>query len=420
MAVDDSAFAQEKETGLINMVANSESLRRQNCTLVLSTLRSLGPAAHTDISKVSGLSSATVSGITAQLENENILERLPLDTAPTRGRPKVLFKQNPECAYFIAVRITSDSIEYSLVDFSGIIRDRIDVERDSQNDKVASFQKGIKKSIDKLVSRNKVAKDKVLIISISSKGVISQEKPVLLWSAIFGHQPVDFEKTLRPQWNSVISLSNETCFIAQAIADSDQSLSQVCTLSLGHSISIGIATRSTKGQLSSTSPVFGHMLHQTDGALCRCGLRGCIDAYAGFYGILRRAFDGPEDSTPAKFIPLKEMDKIANLARNGDHMAEYAFRLAGEVLGTGLSRLYSLHGLMPLTITGPGTHYLDLMLPAIKTQIEKNLQVKFGGMPEISVRDDDASLVFEGNIQSCLSDLDLQMIDLHSNSDGKI
>lgn len=397
------------------MVANSESLRRQNCALVLSTLRSLGPAAHTDISKVSGLSSATVSGITAQLENENILERLPLETAPARGRPKVLFKQNSECAYLITVRITSDNIEYSLVDFSGIIRDRIDVERDSQKDKVATFQKGIKASLDKLISRNEISKDKVLIISITSKGIISQEKPVLLWSAIFGNQPVDFEKLLRPQWDSVISLTNETCFIAQAIANSDKNVQQVCTLSLGHSISIGIATRSVNGQLSSTSPVFGHMLHQADGPLCRCGLKGCIEAYAGFYGILRRAFEAPENSIPAKFIPLKEMDKIAKLARSGDNMAEYAFRLAGEVLGTGLSRLYSLHGTMPLTITGSGTRYLDLMLPAIKTQIKKNLQVKFGGMPEISIREDDTSLVFEGNIQSCLSDLDLRIVELQSN-----
>ncbi len=394
------------------MVANSESLRRQNCALVLSTLRSLGPAAHTDISKVSGLSSATVSGITAQLENENILERLPLEAAPTRGRPKVLFKQNPECAYLIAVRITSDNIEYSLVDFSGIIRDRIYVERNSQTDKVAAFQKGIKTSLDKLISRHGLSRDKVLIISITSKGIISQEKPVLLWSAIFGDQPVDFEKLLRPQWNSVISLTNETCFIAQAIANSDKKLQQVCTLSLGHSISIGIATRLENGQLSSASPVFGHMLHQADGPLCRCGLQGCIEAYAGFYGILRRAFEAPEDSIPANFIPLKEMDKIAKLARSGDNMAEYAFRLAGKVLGTGLSRFYSLNGTMPLTITGAGTRYLDLMLPAIKTQIEKNLQVKFGGMPEISIRDDDTSLVFEGNIQSCLSDLDLKIMEL--------
>ncbi|MGH1350128.1 MAG: ROK family transcriptional regulator [Methyloligellaceae bacterium] len=396
------------------MIANSESLRRQNCALVLSTLRSLGPAAHTDISKISGLSSATVSGITSQLESENILERLPQEAGPGRGRPKVLFKQNPECAYLIAVRITSDSLEYSLVDFSGIIRDRIEVSRTSEKTKVAAFIKEIKATLDKLVSRNGLSGEKILMISITSKGVISSEKPVLLWSAIFGKQPVDFEQLLSADWNAVISLTNETCFIARAIANNNQSLSQVCTLSLGHSIGIGIATRSPTGQLSSTSPAFGHMIHQANGPTCRCGLKGCIEAYSGFYGILRKAFEAPEDTVPANFIPLKEMDKIADLARNGDNMAEYAFRLAGEVLGTGLSRLYSLHGTMPLTITGPGIRYLDLMLPSVKKHIAQNIQVKFGGMPEITIRDDETSLVFEGNILSCLSDLDLRIMELQS------
>ena len=42
-------------------------------------------------------------------------------------------------------------------------------------------------------------------------------------------------------------------------------------------------------------------------------------------------------------------------------MSEYAFRQAGLALGQGLSRVLSLYGSMPVTITGPGTRFLDLL-----------------------------------------------------------
>src|SRR3546814_12418462 len=41
---------------------------------------------------------------------------------------------------------------------------------------------------------------------------------------------------------------------------------------------------------------FGHMLHIPGGAMCRCGARGCIEAYAGFYAVLRTAFEVPLDT----------------------------------------------------------------------------------------------------------------------------
>jgi predicted NBD/HSP70 family sugar kinase len=89
--------------------------------------------------------------------------------------------------------------------------------------------------------------------------------------------------------------------------------------------------------------------------------KGCIEAYAGFYAILRMAFEVPLDTIPAKFVPISELDKIAARARQGHRMSAFAFRQAGIALGNGLSRLLSLTERMPVAITGQGTRYYDLL-----------------------------------------------------------
>ncbi|MGO8041270.1 ROK family protein, partial [Rhizobium leguminosarum] len=63
------------------------------------------------------------------------------------------------------------------------------------------------------------------------------------------------------------------------------------------------------------APNFGYMLHMANGGLGRCGTRGCSEAYAGFYAILRSAFEVPRDTSPAKLVSVAGLDKIAAKAR---------------------------------------------------------------------------------------------------------
>lgn len=406
------------------MKASTETLRRQNRTLVLSALRTLGPASHTDIAEWSGLSSATVSSITTELEQDRILERLPPEsgTASGRGRPRILLRHHAEWTYVITVRITSEGVEYSLVDYSGILKDRIEEKRQQRKPDIKAFCQRISSALERLALRSSLPHEKVSKISITSKGLVARDRPVLLWSAIFGDTEIDFEALLRPAWQADITLINETRFAAQAVAEKlrvekgADAPEWISTLSLGHSIGLGLAGKDKARRISSVALPFGHMVHQPDGPLCRCGSRGCIEAFSGFYAILRKAFDVPEDTIPAKFIPLEQMDRVARQARRGDRRAEYAFRQAGEVLGVGLSRVHSLYEPMPMTITGPGIRYLDLMLPALKANLANNLVVRFTAPPEISIRDNESELVFQGNVQTRLSELDTDNHELNAEA----
>ncbi len=395
--------------------SSTELVRQRNSVLVLATLRRHGALAHTEISDFTRLSSATVSAITADLEKAQIIEKSEQQAASGRGRPRVLLRQRRDCGYLIVVIISSDAVQYSLVDYSGKLIDRFSEERSHDPDGAARFMNSVREGLARILSRSRITQEKVLLISISSKGLVNSSEPVLVWSPIFGSDQIDFESALKPDWRAKVILDNETLLVAAALGAREENVKggdfrSLAALSLGHSIGLGIVRRTTHGGHDVTAPNFGHMLHMANGGLCRCGTRGCIEAYAGFYAILRTAFEVPLDTIPAKFVPLAELDKIAARARQGHRISGFAFRQAGLALGNGLSRMLSMTERMPIAITGPGTRFYDLLRQGIEEGLGQSHVVRMEGMPELRVVADEQMLVFEGHLNRALSVIDEDIV----------
>ncbi|WP_160008457.1 ROK family protein [Rhizobium sp. 18055] len=395
--------------------SSTELVRQRNSVLVLAALRRHGALAHTQLSDFTALSSATISAITADLEKAEVIEKSEQQAASGRGRPRVQFRQRRDCGYLIVVIISSDGVQYSLVDYAGTLIDRFSEERSHDPDGATQFVVAVREGLERILSRSRIARDKIMLISISSKGLVSSNEAVLMWSPIFGSDRIDFEAVLRPDWPTKIILDNETLLVAAALgareeANNPDGLRSLTALSLGHSIGLGIVRKTGPGEREISAPNFGHMLHVAGGGLCRCGSRGCIEAYAGFYAILRMAFEVPLDTIPAKFVPVSELDKIAARARQGHRMSAFAFRQAGVALGNGLSRLLSLTERMPVAITGQGTRYYDLLRQGIEEGLAQSHMVRMEGMPELRIVFDEQLLVFEGHLNRALSVIDSDIV----------
>lgn len=393
--------------------SSTELVRQQNSALVLSVLRRHGRLSHTELSEATRLSSGTISAITAELERHAIIEKIEHKVASGRGRPRVHFGQRRDCGFLIVVIISSDAIQYSLVDYAGTLLDRFAEER--REGSAEAFAAAIRAALERVVSRSHISRDQVLLVSFSSKGLVGSDEPRLVWSPMLGTQEVDFRSVMGDGWVAKALLNNETLLVAQALQQrQDASVTALAAVSLGHSIGLGIARVRPDGEAEFSAPNFGHMLNIPGGALCRCGARGCIEAYAGFYAVLRSAFEVPLDTIPAKIVPLAEVDKIAAQARQGQRMAGFAFRQAGVALGNGLSRLLSLHGHMPIFVTGPGMRYYDLLRQGLEEGLAQTHVVKLFGMPRLEVAADEPSLVFEGHLGLAFSLVDQDIITQRS------
>src|SRR6185295_10353909 len=124
---------------------------------------------------------------------------------------------------------------------------------------------------------------------------------------------------------------------------------------LSHGIGMGLVLR---GELfigtQSSGGEFGHMIHRPDGARCRCGRRGCVEAYAGNYAIWRSAHLQGEDEEPVADVSDADILALAAQARAGEGPERRAFAKAGEAIGFGLGSLFALIDPAPVAFVGVG------------------------------------------------------------------
>lgn len=390
----------------------TEGLRHNNRAIVLNALRANGPSAHTAIAERTGLASGTVSVITGELLAEGVLEKIEQTPASGRGRPRILFAPRAGFAHFVLVRIAADRVEYSLFDYRNTLLDRKRHPRDPAQTDAQIFGVQLKQQLADFIARSKIEPADVKVISITTNGEVHDTKQTLLWSPIFGDQTVDFRAILAPEWTAKVTLTNDISYVAHAVITQAIGEGRVefgdrfAVLSLSDSIGLGVAKLNDMGEVELSSPSFGHMPHNTDGPLCRCGAQGCLESYAGFYGILRAAFNAPVDVIPAKFIPLEQMAKLAATARAGDRMTEFAFRQAGVALGLCLSRMFNVLGPMPLTIVGKGLEFFDLLGEGMREQLGDSFQVRMGDTPMISLQHSWVEMAIHSNASACLHDFD--------------
>ena len=387
------------------MRTGTEVLRISNRALILACLRDIESAAHTDFMDWTDLASGTVSVITNELVEEGAIGRVEMPPPSGRGRPRAHFKINPDFAKVSIVRVAGDRVEYSLVDYAGRIQDRFEEIRPPEETDADIFFDRFEAGLERQCERGGFERNLLKIISITTKGLVSPTRDSLLWSPVFETQRVNFRERLEANWSAKIILTNETLYSALTNANGmDHPMTlpgqRHAILSLGHSVGFGLASFDAQGLLTSQAPSFGHMVHLPDGPLCRCGSHGCIEAFAGFYGILRTAFDVKGDVKPANFIPDEQIDRVAADARIGDRRSEYAFRLAGEALGVGLSRLVSLFGAMSITVTGRGVRNFDLLEPGFRAPLADNLQIRFAKSPEIRLERNETQMIYDGNVKA--------------------
>ena len=120
----------------------------------------------------------------------------------------------------------------------------------------------------------------------------------------------------------------------------------------------------------------GHIAVEPEGRPCKCGLHGCLEAYASGPSLVRIAVENGfagEPTGPA----------VIAAARNGDRAATDAVALAATMLGRGIATLTMLFNPERIVLGTLAVHAGDLMLPIIRAEVEaltwprlyKNLQI---------------------------------------------
>ncbi len=397
--------------------ADSDLVRRQNRQLVLEALRQHGPLARIELGRHTGLSPASITSISAQLIADGILREVEEQQHPVvpmrRGRPLTQLDINPKIAYVVAVKISIDGVEIAIADSRGNIISR-GISRIATYDAEASnFGKAVAAEIAKQLKASRVPPRQVARIGIAVQGVADSQAGTIVWSPAFRHRDIPVATIVQDELGIACSIANDANMIAEGLIGTsrDHYSGTAAVVFIGYGVGMGLILN---GQVyhgpTGAAAEFGHMNHLPGGPLCRCGRRGCVEAYAADYSILRWA-SGNASSLPASFsgIPEHEMQSLEAAARRGEPQAVGAYAKAGEALGYGLARMMALLSPTRIALAGPGTRAIDLIEPSLRRAIEDGLVDELRRNVDIEVVPIHTDMIIKGTIDGALRQLDREV-----------
>lgn len=395
----------------MTIIARPDDVRRQNQFGILTALRRHGNLSRTELSAATGLSASTVTVISSSLMERGVLaaEQMGEPSGQKRGRPQVRLLPNPRFASIAVMRLALNLISADIHDYSGALLG-------SRTAHVRTRAMTGEALIDAMIATLRALLDEqcdevgpLARITVGVEGIVDGDGKVFLSSPVIDVRDIPIGAALEAEFGAPVELANECNMIAEALrwrAPERYGPNFAAVLmTVGIGMGLYLNGKLFSG-IASSAVEFGHMCYKPDGALCRCGRRGCIEAYAGQHSILRAAMGADTGKMLADEPAPGAMEALAATARLKDGPERAAFREAGRAIGTGLSNLFSMFDPIPLVFTGPGVQFLDLM----KDSITKAIDNPSYGLPvTISVIDeepDHVALTKAGNLMSALTFLD--------------
>ena len=123
---------------------------------------------------------------------------------------------------------------------------------------------------------------------------------------------------------------------------------------------------------------FGHMRIARGGENCRCGARGCLEAYAGRYAVVRAARRLLRESPRKKSLlrsladrPGFDASRVAEAAGRGDPMALEIWRSVGRAMASGIANVVLAFNPDVVLVAGGVARAAPLFLPETRRLLRK-------------------------------------------------
>lgn len=399
----------------MSIVLRSDDMRRRNRLRIIQIVRRGGAISRGEIARSASLSPATVSTISSELIAEGVLiaRSAEINGNAGRGRPSVELSVNPQFCHAVLIVLKIGAVDVAIIDYAGTVVIRQQFHLDMANVTMEIFRDTLITEIRQTWEASGLADDQFGRISIGLQGTTDIAGLQLLRSPMTPLTDIPLAYWLQEEFGVPVRLANDCDLIARALnwRDPERYSENFAAILLAHGVGMGLFLR---GQIingtRSSGTEFGHMLHQTDGALCRCGSRGCIEADAGDYAILRRYLGKPANVEPVSHVDPSEIIRIAEAARKGETLAGESFASAGRALGSGLAGLFALVDPFRIAFVGHGAAAFDLMEPALRDVLRNSNASAACNIP-IDLYVDEMPLVLDGCGIGALSEIDATQAD---------
>jgi predicted NBD/HSP70 family sugar kinase len=330
-------------------MSQANSLKKSNLFEIIKSVKKNGPITKPEITKLTGLASATVFNLVNELVDKNVLKQNG-NAYSQGGRRALYYSFNCNLFYIVGVDIGVNSIAAAIYDLDLNVIDKCQKKFElSEN----SVEKGINFTIillKELFQRVGAEHDKILGIGISVPGPVNFSKGTIIkLTNVPKWRNVPLKEILEDELKIMVMIDNDSnnSILSMKWIHMNKEKSDIVYLSTTDGIGMGILINGAiyRGNHYIAGEI-GHISVDKNGEKCNCGNRGCIELYSSdrsIVNIIRRGLNNGEvsilrDMCNNNFSNL-DMEMIVNAAKNGDDFAKGNLERAGEILSICISNI---------------------------------------------------------------------------------
>jgi predicted NBD/HSP70 family sugar kinase/DNA-binding XRE family transcriptional regulator len=362
-------------------IANSETARDINRSLVLNAIRINQPLSRADLARGIGLQRSTVSLIVEQLIKEQWVVERGVGQLP-RGRKPLLLTLNTEKAAIIGINLMPRVTKIALADLNISFH----------SEESFATLKDPKEMITLLTNRIRRMMDTHAgmafeAIGVSLPGRVDRLTQKLVFAPNLGWRDIDLKTPLESATGLPVFVENaaNACALSEVWSGPFAGVQDLVAVTVSEGIGTGIIANGHLVQgPSGAAGEFGHVCLDPDGPPCKCGSRGCWEVYASNAAAVR-AYNqgmqaGSESSSrrrkPQAFASVRDFGDLLSLAERGDVTAGEVLERMGHYLGVGLAML--VNGLAPsvITIVGEVTRAWDRIGSIVQEVVRERAQTQ--------------------------------------------
>lgn len=265
-------------------------LRRSNRSVVLTKLYRDGPLSRHELALSASLSQASVSNIVAELLEDGLVEEAG-SVDSDGGRPIALLRVAPTFGYIVGVDVGETRIQTELFDLSMTALAKAEHGVTSARPEPGPVIECVLDGVASVVAATDVDPSDVLGVGVAVSGVVEKPDDAVVYAQTLGWDAVPVGAMLRAGTDLPILVDNGAKTLGQAEmwfgAGRGAEHAVIALVGSGVGAAVVAGGVSYRGSHSSAGE-WGHTTVVLDGRPCRCGARGCLEAYVGARAVLDR------------------------------------------------------------------------------------------------------------------------------------
>lgn len=346
------------------------SLRRQ----VFEHVRGAGRAARAEVTRALNISPGSVTALTADLIAASMLREVegPVRDG-NRGRPPVALEVVPEGRRVIGIKVSDERHSAVLTDFAGNMLADATLPIPSATKSANELLDEMDALIGLLLAQTPYELSDINAVGIGLSGIVEHQTGTVIWSPLMSEREFNLKALFEARFGVPVLIDNDAnvLTLAELWFGVGRAMSDFAVVTIEHGVGMGLVLNNRLFRGSRGIGLeLGHTKVQLDGALCRCGQRGCLEAYLADYALAREASTALGRNTRNLQSPHQLLESLYGRAKSGNFAARSIFLRAGRYLSVGLANVIQLFDPELIILSGERMRYEYLYADDVLTEMQ--------------------------------------------------